>query len=183
VRGTPTNDRVMTPPRLARALVAAIRPSGVVLEPSAGRGSFVRALREHGCDVRWCELDEGTDFLHWSAMVDEVVGNPPWSKFRAFLAHALCIARRRVAFICTINHLWTKHRQQLIDRAGFGTERIIKFDAPKEWGAQTGFQVGLILLERGWSGPCTIETLTLPAKNTHAPQKPLLVDHDTPKRP
>lgn len=130
-------------------------------EPSAGRGSFVRALRDHGCDVRWCEIQRGTDFLHWSAPVDEVVGNPPWSRFRLFLDHALRIARRRVAFICSINHLWTRRRQQMIDAAGFGVERIIKFDPPKEWGQPTGFQLGMIVLTKGWSGPCTIEPLTL----------------------
>lgn len=165
----------MTPFRLARALVAAVQPSGVILEPCAGTGNFVRALKLFGT-VLTCEIDHGHDFLHWTQHVDRIVGNPPWSKFRAFLAHALTVADR-IAFIASINHLWTRHRRELVREAGFGIEKIIEFDAPKEWKAP-GFQLGMIVLTSGWSGPCTIEPLVRPG--THALPDALL---NAPSRP
>jgi hypothetical protein len=148
----------MTPLPLAQALAAALQPSGIILEPTAGTGNFVRALEAYG-DVRWCEIDRGRDFFDWTEPVDEIVTNPPWSLFARVLAHALSLARRRVALVATINHFWTKHRRRLVRSAGFGIERIIEFDAPKEWQAP-GFQLGMVVLTRGFDGPCTMETLT-----------------------
>jgi hypothetical protein len=154
-----SDDCVMTPPRLARALVAALQPTGVLLEPCAGTGNFVRALRPHG-DVRWCEISRGRDFFEWVEPVDEIITNPPWSQFRRFLDHALRLARRRVALVATVNHFWTRHRRELVRRAGFGIEAIIEFPAPPEWHA-TGFQLGMVVLTRGHAGPCAV--LALPS--------------------
>ncbi len=152
-----SNDAVMTPPRLARALVAALRPSGTILEPCAGTGNFVKALRPYG-SVSTCEISRGQNFLAWTDHVDWIVTNPPWSQYRAFLAHALTVSDH-VAFVSTLNHLWTKSRRELVRRAGFGIARILEFDAPREWPA-TGFQLGMVLLTRGYDGPCTVERLT-----------------------
>src|SRR5262249_4932475 len=41
---TVRDNRIMTPLPVARAIIAALRPSGTLLEPFAGDGSFVRAL-------------------------------------------------------------------------------------------------------------------------------------------
>jgi hypothetical protein len=150
------NDNLQTPPRLARALVAALQPSGRILEPCAGRGAFVRALRPFG-NVASCEIDRGLDFFEWSEKVDWVITNPPWSQYARFLAHGLEVADR-VAFVSTLNHLWTKSRRDLVRRAGFGIERIIEFDVPKEW-PSTGFQLGMVLLTRGHDGACNLEQL------------------------
>ena len=165
-RAYQSNDCVMTPPRLARALVAALQPSGVILEPCAGTGNFVRALRPFG-DVRWCEVARGRDFFEWAEPVDEIVSNPPWSLFARVLAHALDIARHRVALVATINHFWTRHRRELVRRAGFGIEMIIEFPAPMEWQA-TGFQLGMVVLTRGHKGPCAILSLPLNRRRRRA---------------
>jgi predicted RNA methylase len=146
----------MTPPALARALVRALQPSGTILEPCAGTGNFVKALRPYG-QVHSCEIDRGEDFLAWTQRVDWIVTNPPWSQFRAFLAHSLQIADR-VAFVSTLNHLWTTARRQLVKDAGFGIEKLVEFDAPSTWQA-TGFQLGLVLLTRGYRGACTVTPL------------------------
>jgi hypothetical protein len=145
----------MTPPTLARALVAALQPSGVLLEPCAGTGNFARALEPYGTVVT-CELVDGEDVLTWTRHVDWIVTNPPWSKFAKMLAHALDVADC-VALVVTINHLWTRHRRELVRRAGFGLEAIIE-SAPAEW-KPTGFQVGMVVLRRGYTGACTITTL------------------------
>ena len=175
-RGYESNDRVMTPLPLAQALAAALQPSGVILEPTAGTGNFVRALEPYG-DVQWCEIDRGRDFFDWTEPVDEIVTNPPWSLFAKVLAHALRLARGRVALVATVNHFWTRHRRELVRAAGFGIERIIECDAPKEWGAPTGFQLAMVVLTRGYEGPCTVESLTpdehAPARRPECPSRPI----------
>jgi hypothetical protein len=140
---------------LARAVVAALQPSGTVLEP-VGDHSFVLALQEHGCDVQSCEIE---DFFTRTEPADEIVTKAPWSSFSRVLAHALQLARRRAAFVCSLNHLWTEHRMRLVREQAFGYERLILFDTPSEWG---GFQVGLAVLVRGYNGPCAIELLKAP---------------------
>jgi hypothetical protein len=42
-----SDDVVQTPPALARRLVAHFRPRGRILEPCAGEGNFLKALRAH----------------------------------------------------------------------------------------------------------------------------------------
>jgi len=158
----------MTPLPLARALVAALQPSGVILEPCAGTGNFVRALEPYG-DVHWCEITEGRDFFDRTEPVDEIVTNPPWSIFTQVLAHALRLAQRRVAFVCTVNALWTRSRLRLLREHGFGLERIILCDPPPEWGPPLGFQLGLIVLTRGHTAGCSIESLNGEASGESAP--------------
>jgi hypothetical protein len=157
-----TDDRVMTPLPLARALAQALKPKGVILEPCAGSGSFVRALRPYG-RVDWCEIDRGRDFFGWTERVDWIVTNPPWSQFRAFLAHALRVADH-VALMASINHFWTKSRRELVRQAGFGLARIIEFDTPKAFPA-SGFQMGMVVLVGGHAGACRVDTLLTPARS------------------
>jgi hypothetical protein len=47
-----SNDDVQTPLALARRVVAHFRPRGRILEPCAGHGNFLRALRSHACSTR-----------------------------------------------------------------------------------------------------------------------------------
>ena len=55
----------------------------------------------------------------------------------------------------------------MVRRAGFGLERIIEFDAPREW-PSTGFQLGMVLLTRGYLGACTVEPLRNPSGTSRA---------------
>jgi hypothetical protein len=157
VRGTPTNDRVMTPLPLARALVDALQPSGRLLEPAAGDGAFVEAMQPYG-DVQWCEIDRGRDFFEYQGRVDWLISNPPWSLFRQFLQHAMTVADN-VAFLVTVNHWWTNHRRQLLADHGFAIRRVIECRAPKSWKAP-GFALAMVHIQRGYQGPTIIETLS-----------------------
>lgn len=163
-----TNDGVQTPSALARALVAALRPSGTILEPCAGDGAFVRALRPYG-RVVWCENDpvrryyNGRSFFDWTQRITWAISNPPWSEFRRVLAHSLQVADH-VALLSTVNHIWTGHRRRLVRDAGFGLARVIEFDAPSTW-TKTGFQLGMAVLVRGYVGPCSIETLDVAVRS------------------
>jgi len=53
----------MTPAPLACALVDALQPAGLVLEPCAGAGAFVHALRVRGAEVATCDTED--DEFSW----------------------------------------------------------------------------------------------------------------------
>jgi hypothetical protein len=140
----------MTPDSLATALVAELQPSGRILEPWCREdGAFVRALEPYG-DVSWCEIEEGRDFFHWTERVDWIVTNPPWSKFAAFLEHALRLADH-VVFLVTVNHWWTVRRVRLVLDAGLGYRDLLLVQWPSAW-REEGFVLGVMHLERGYRG-------------------------------
>jgi hypothetical protein len=146
----------MTPLPVARAIVNALRPSGTMLEPFAGDGSFVKALKPYG-RVRWCEIDRGRDFFAWTQPVDWIISNPPWSQFRAALDHALTLADH-VVFLVTVNHWWTRARVRSVRDAGFGYRDLLLIDTPVTFNA-TGFQLGAMHVERGYRGRLSIREL------------------------
>src|ERR1043166_3962728 len=132
-----SDDVVQTPPALARRLVEHFQPRGHILEPCAGEGNFLRAIRAYlrattrqritrsasqlavavrgssrvtrHSSLSWCEIKAGRDFFAWTEKVDWIVTNPPWSQIRAFLRHGMKVADN-IVFLLTINHVWTKAR-------------------------------------------------------------------------
>lgn len=177
-----SNDDIQTPPALARALVKHFNPSGRILEPCCGDGSFLRALRAHvkslapsrqllatssqllvsspqplaanASSVSWCEIKRGRDFFAWTQPVDWIMTNPPWSQIRNFLRHAMTLADH-VVFLLTINHLWTKARLRDVREAGFGLREIVLVDMPATF-PQSGFQLGAVHVARGHAGAITL---------------------------
>ena len=153
----PDADLVFTPPETARMLVDALPLYSSVLDPSRGRGAFYDALPAH-VSRDWCELAEGRDFLKYTGRVDWIVTNPPWSKMRSFIEHGMRVADH-VCYLVTINHVWTKARWSAIREAGFGLSEMLLIDTPpKPWPA-SGFQVGMVHLERGHTGPINVRDL------------------------
>jgi hypothetical protein len=115
------HDAYYTPDLVADALVERLtRPSGHdwigrqtrVLEPHAGGGAFVRALRRRGCTVDAHDIDPGApacetrgDFLALKATEAAwIVGNPPFCDAEAHVRHALCLCPR-VAFLLRLGFL------------------------------------------------------------------------------
>jgi hypothetical protein len=143
-----SNDDIPTPVPLARALVEILRPEGRILEPCVGEGSFLLALPE---GTEWCEIKRGRDFYEWCAPVDWIVTNPPWSQMRRFLRHSFAIADH-VAVLITINHVWTRARLRDAREQGFGLKQIILVDTPASF-PQSGFQLGMVVYQRGYTGP------------------------------
>jgi hypothetical protein len=136
------------------ALVAILSPTGVVLEPCAGGGAFLDALP---CGTLWCEIQKERDFLLWSRKVDWIVTNPPWRQIRSFLRKAFEVADN-VAFLMTVNHAWTRARLRDAREAGFGIRRIVLVETPRSF-PQSGFQLGMVVYERGWRGPLELNEL------------------------
>ena len=145
-RNYKSDDVVMTPTELAEKLVKHFNPQGKGLEPCCGTGNILKFLD----NADWCEISEGKDFFEYNSKVDYIFTNPPFSQIRKFLQHSMELTDN-IYFICTINHLWTKARLRDIESAGFGVKEICIFDTPKNF-PQTGFQLGMFYIQRGWNG-------------------------------
>jgi hypothetical protein len=145
------NDVVYTPQDLADRIVKHFQPTGVILEPCAGKGAFVRAIKDFtGRLPLECEITKGKDFFHFSSKVDWIITNPPWSQARKFAQHAYTLAND-VVFLITVNH-FTALRARFIDmeRAGFAIREIALVDTPPLPWPQSGFQLGAIHLQHGY---------------------------------
>lgn len=153
-RNYKSDDVVMTPDALAKALVDHFRPSGRILEPCKGTGAFLRYLPP---ETLWTEISEGRDFFDFSEHVDWIVTNPPWSQIRAFLRHSYEVADN-IVMLFTVNHLWLKARLRDMREAGFGLREIVLMDTPKEF-PQSGFQLGAVYIQRGYSGSVGLSKL------------------------
>jgi len=158
---SPDKDIVMTPQYLANEVVSYLPLYGTVLEPAAGTGAFVNAMKplvgNTIDELHSCELSEGTNFLDWDKKVDWVVSNPPWSKHRDFTNHAYTIAEN-IVWLITVNHcIGYRARLRDMKEAGWGVVNIIKVDPPQakeypDW-PQSGFQLGVVWYQKGYNGP------------------------------
>lgn len=159
-KNKPEADKVYTTDWLAEAIVNHYKPWGRCLEPCAGGGAFVRAMKKFGvASVTEYELDRGHDFL--LAPEDEKfswsISNWPWSIFRKFLQKNMIVADNIVS-LTTNNHIFAmKARRRDIKEAGFFIREELLMDTPKEF-PQSGFQLSAILLTKQRGG-CKISYL------------------------
>jgi hypothetical protein len=148
----PKHDLVMTPPVLAARIVQYFKPTGRVLDPCRGQGAFYNALAKMpGVTAEWCELAEGRDFFEQEGHFDWIISNPPWSKFRRFLNHAMAIADN-IVFLATLTHFVTRARLRDIAGAGFGMRQALLFNNPPRPWPGGGFQLVAMHLQRGYQG-------------------------------
>jgi hypothetical protein len=156
---TPTggNNRIYTPPPLARAIVEHFKPSGKLMEPCKGEGAFTDAMHpfaENGC-LSCYEIDIGLDFL--SSLPphhDWIITNPPWGRplFRQFLIKSMEVADN-VVFLCCTNALFYNGRHNDIEAAGFGIKEIAMiYPVPSAPWPSSGFRLSANHLQRGWTG-------------------------------
>jgi len=149
-KNSPESDKVYTPDWLAEAIVSHYKPRDKCLEPCAGGGAFVRAMKKYGvANVTEYELDRGQDFLlaPEEKRFDWSISNWPWSIFRKFLQKNLIMADNIVT-LTTINHcLCLKARLRDIKEAGYYIQEVLMLDTPKEF-PQSGFQLGAIHISK-----------------------------------
>lgn len=151
------NDRVYTPPELAKAIVRHFKPSGRALEPCYGKRAFYEAMVIPDVfRLRGFEIDEDRDFLAWEPdeRFDWCITNPPWSKLRAFLKKCMECSDN-VVFLCLVNAFFMKARQQDMKDAGFGMKEILFVPTPPKPWPQAGFSLGAVHIQRGYTGPVT----------------------------
>jgi hypothetical protein len=147
-RNDPKHDLVETPADLARAIVEYHSPRGRLLDPARGNGVFYQVMLAHSSDVRWCEITEGRDFFSYREPVDWIVTNPPWSKMRPFLRHAMKLAPN-VVFLGTVSHFVLKARLRDMDEAGFGLCDLVRLPQPPAPWPGSGFQPAVGLFRKG----------------------------------
>ena len=95
-------DLYETPPEAVEMLLRHAHLQGPVMEPSAGRGAIVAALRQHGLQVRASDLydhaadpalgiNTGVDFLSTASTSGcrSIVMNSPFKDAEAHVRHAL----------------------------------------------------------------------------------------------
>lgn len=152
------NDKVYTPPDVAKTIVSHFSPFGRCMEPCAGKGAFVDALhawRQVG-EVDVCEMDQGIDFLALpdGRRYDWIVTNPPWSQFRPFLAKSMAVAEN-VVFLALLNAWFMRARVADMRAAGFGMVDVLMLPTPPKPWPQTGFQLAAVHVKHGFAGPVT----------------------------
>jgi hypothetical protein len=145
------HDLVVTPEWLAQRIVDYFQPSGVLLDPARGTGPFFRAMQRYSKDVRWCEKAAGVDFFTWHEPVDWIITNPPFSKLRRFIQHAMTLAPN-IAFVGTCSQFMLKARLRDMREAGFGL-RLIAFDQPPPPWPGCGFQPAVGYMRKGADFP------------------------------
>ena len=79
------NDIVMTNPTMAIYLISTIPfiDGDVVIEPCKGTGSFYDNLPSNTIK-KYCEINEGIDYLEFNEMVDYTISNPPFIPRKLF---------------------------------------------------------------------------------------------------
>jgi len=145
-KNTPDRDIVYTPRDVSLEIINHFKPSGVILDPCKGDGSFSDQI--DGC--LWCEIELNRDFLEWQTKVDWIISNPPWSKMREFLEHGMEVSDN-IVYLTSINHYTTKRRIRDMRDAGFGIKEIYCIPTPKSF-PQSGFQLAAVHTQRGYTG-------------------------------
>jgi len=148
------NDKIYTPDYLAKQIVyyfsKYFKVNDIFLEPAKGDGSFYKYFPD---TKYWCEIDEGRDFFVFNKQVDWIITNPPFSLVRKYLLHSFKINTKNIVFLITINHiLGLKARLRDIDIYNYGIKEVLLLDkTPKEF-PQSGFQWGVVWLQKGYNG-------------------------------
>jgi hypothetical protein len=96
---------------------------GVVWDPACGMGRIIKAaraarLRTHASDLRYrhfkCQVKDFFEFQSKDRR-DNIASNPPFKFIDAFLAHALNLARRKVALIVPADWANGHQRSEWLD--------------------------------------------------------------------
>ena len=148
------NDKVYTPDYLAKQIVdyfsKYFKNNDLFLEPASGNNSFYKYLPNN---KDWCEIDKGKDFFEYNKKADWVITNPPFSIVRKFLYHTYEINVKNIVYLITINHLLTlKARLREMKKHNYKIKEVLLLDkTPKEF-PQSGFQWGVVWIQKNYSG-------------------------------
>jgi hypothetical protein len=145
-------DVVYTPDWVARDMVEYFKPTGRILEPSAGDGVFLCYLPE---DTEWCEIEKGRDFFAWNTPVDWIIGNPPYSQFSKWLGHSMEIAEN-ICYLIPLTRLFNSgfFIKRLTEWGNIVTMRYYADGA--DLGFPIGFAIGAVWFQRNYKGKTEI---------------------------
>ena len=142
------SDSVQTPINVARMIIEAFNPSGLILEPCSGFGNFYSQLPS---PKDWCEINRGKDFFNYKTKVNWIITNPPYSIYDTFLEHSFEIANN-VVFLCPIAKAFKSMRiEKLVDAYG-GLKTIWLIGSGISCGFAFGFPTGCLHYQKGYKG-------------------------------
>lgn len=167
------NDWYVEPEWCVEALKARVPFFGGIHDPCCGMGTIPRVMGGTGADL----MDRGygypqRDFLKDWAAYDNIVTNPPYGIAEQIIAHALTIAKHRVAALVQVKFLASQRRHKLFTERmrSIQTERVIMFSRrpsmpPGEMLREHGEAIRgggsidfcWIVWERGHPGPVHLE--------------------------
>jgi len=122
-RATP-NDKFYTPTPLVVSHLDLVReyiePTGVIYEPFAGEGAYVKQFAASGFTnpVVSTELDLGQDFFDFSGPVDYIISNPPYSCIDKVLAKSVSLEPKLISYLIGVNNLTAK-RIEFMNNHGY----------------------------------------------------------------
>lgn len=102
-------DIVMTKPEMAKYLLSTIKfeEGDVVLEPCKGKGAFYNNFPRNTIN-KYCEINEGIDFLEYTDEVDYIISNPPFvprKLFWSFQQKAMDICKKDIYWLINMSAL------------------------------------------------------------------------------
>ena len=120
------NNIVMTNPDMAKYLISQINfnDGDVVVEPCKGTGSFYNNLPSN-TENKYCEINEGIDYLEFDDMVDYTISNPPFvprKLFWKFHCKAMDTTRKEIYWLINLsalNAFTPKRLQEMKDKNWF----------------------------------------------------------------
>lgn len=146
------SDVVMTPPSIAKAIVARFSPSGRVLDPCAGEGAFRDAMP--GCE--WAELSAGRDFFGIRGHFDWIVSNPPFSILDAWLDHSFEVADE-IVYLLPVAKVYGSRPRMMKIAAWGGVREVWCPWSGRSVGFPFGWAVGAFHFSRGYNGPTAFD--------------------------
>lgn len=133
-----TSDIVYTKDTMAKYLINTIKwnDNETVLEPCKGKGAFYNNLPKNVIK-KYCEIDEGKDYLEFDEMVDTVISNPPFvprKLFWDFQLKAMKTTRKRIYWLINISSLnvFTPNRLEEMNKQGWYIQKF-HMVADKRW--------------------------------------------------
>ena len=145
------NDVVITRPEIAEMVVKHFNPKGRMLDPCRGGGAFW----QHMPGADWCEVREGKDFFEWTAPVDWIVSNPPFSVFMQFLRHSFEVADN-VVYTIPASKIWQSIPYLEMIGAYGGIREILTLGRGRAIGMPLGFAIAAVHFKRGYKGQTRI---------------------------
>lgn len=145
-------DVVFTPMHVSLQIINFLKPTGTILDPCKGNGSFYDQLPE---ERMYCEVKEGSNFFDFKKPVDWIIGNPPYSLFQEFLTHSFDLANN-VSFLVPTNKVFQRQLiMEMINKYG-GIKSLIVFGAGVKIGFPFGFSTGNFHFEKNYKGKTEI---------------------------
>ena len=142
------NDDVMTSTSSAKFIIDYFKPTGKILEPCMGTGSFYNQLNG---DKDWCEIKKNKDFFEYDKKVDWIITNPPFSIYDNFLLKSFELADNVVFFCPLVKAFKGKKLDEKINEYG-GLKEIVHMGSGGKHNFPFGFSVGCLHYVRNYYG-------------------------------